>query len=146
MVKLLNNYAQGSDNKERKVRRAKKRKGIEALRLKHPTSYGKLKRSQGMKSRMENRRKQNERKQGAGSQSNYPGPFSRRLRIPTPATAGLAFINTKERQGKRAKKRKGIELQRVKHQTTSRAIDVLLGNENQNKKQNKPNRKRCQEG
>ena len=36
--------------------------------------------------------------------------------IPTPATAGLTRIGAKERRGRRAKERKGIEAQKVKYQ------------------------------
>ena len=60
-------------------------------------------------------------------------------RIPTPATEGLVRINAKERnekerQGRRAKKKKGIGAQRVKHLTPTRAIDALIGEEKQKKK------------
>ena len=46
-----------------------------------------------------------------------------------------------ERKGKRAKKREGIEEQRVKHQTPSSATDALIGDEDQNGKQNRTKRK-----
>ena len=54
-----------------------------------------------------------------------------------PATEGSARINPKERvkkerQVRRAKKRKGIEAQKVEFPTPFRAIDALLGNEEQN--------------
>ena len=49
--------------------------------------------------------------------------------MPTSTTAGLARINTKEkRQGRRAKKRKGIEAPRGNPPTPSWAIDALIGN------------------
>ena len=40
----------------------------------------------------------------------------------------------KEREARRAKKRKGIEALRVKHPTPSRATDALIGDEEQNRK------------
>ena len=43
---------------------------------------------------------------------------------------------------RRAKKRKGIETQRVKHPTPSRAFDALLGDEEQNGKQKRTKRKK----
>ena len=43
----------------------------------------------------------------------------------------------KERQVRREKKRKGIEVQRVKHPTPSRAINGLIGDEKQYGKQKK---------
>ena len=59
-----------------------------------------------------------------------------------PATAGSARINAKERDGeerkvRRVKKRKRIEAQRAKHPTPSRTIDALIGDEEQNGKQEK---------
>ena len=48
---------------------------------------------------------------------------------------------TVERQGRRAKKRKGIESHRAKPPTPSRAIDALIGDEEQNKKQKKKKKK-----
>ena len=45
--------------------------------------------------------------------------------------------NENERKGRRAKKRKGIELQKVKPPTPSRVIDALIGDEEQNRKQKK---------
>ena len=56
------------------------------------------------------------------------------IREATPATAELARINAKERQGRRAKKRKGIEAQRAKPPTPTRAIDVLIRDDEQKKK------------
>ena len=55
-------------------------------------------------------------------------------------------INTKvrekkERQMRRMKKRKGIEIQKVKPLTSSQAIDVLIGNKEQNRKQKKKRKK-----
>ena len=47
---------------------------------------------------------------------------------------GSARINVKEREVRRVKKRKGIEAQNVKHPTSSRAIDALIGDEDQNGK------------
>ena len=43
----------------------------------------------------------------------------------------------KERQGKRAKKRKGIDSQRAKLPTPTQAVDALIGDEEQNEKQKK---------
>ena len=68
-------------------------------------------------------------------------------RIHTPTTAKLTRINVKERdkkgrQVRRAKKKKWVEAQRVKPLTTSRGIDALIGNEEQNGKQ-KRNRERA---
>ena len=40
------------------------------------------------------------------------------------------------------KKRKGIEAQRMKHPTPSRAIDAIIGDEEQNGKQKRPKRKK----
>ena len=51
-----------------------------------------------------------------------------------PPTVGTAHINAKERQVRRAKKRKGIDSQRMKHPTPPRAIDALIGDEEQNGK------------
>ena len=45
-----------------------------------------------------------------------------------------AHIKDKERKGRGAKKRKGNEAQMVKHPTPSRAIDALIGDEEQNRK------------
>ena len=58
-------------------------------------------------------------------------------RIPNPATAGLARINAKEREARRAKKRKGIEAQRVKLPTPSREIDALIGDDGQKERKKK---------
>ena len=54
--------------------------------------------------------------------------------LPSPATAGSARMNAKEREKKerrvrRAKKREGIEAQRVKHPTPSGATDAITGDE-----------------
>ena len=62
------------------------------------------------------------------------------------ATAGSAHINAKERDKnerkvRRVKKRKWIEAQRVKHPTSSRATDALIGDEEQNGKQQKEKEK-----
>ena len=59
----------------------------------------------------------------------------------------MARINAKERdkkkrQERRAKKRKGIEAQRVKPSTPSQAIDALIGDEEQNGEQKKETRNR----
>ena len=48
---------------------------------------------------------------------------------PNPTTAGSARINAKERQARRAKKRKGIEAERVKPPTPTRATDDFIGGE-----------------
>ena len=48
---------------------------------------------------------------------------------PTLSTVGSLRINAKERQARRVKKGKGIEAQRVKHATPSRATDALIGDE-----------------
>ena len=63
-------------------------------------------------------------------------------RIPTPATPELARISArergkKERHGKETKKSKGIEPQRGKPPTPSRAIDALKVDEEQNEKEKK---------
>ena len=50
---------------------------------------------------------------------------------------GSVHINTKERQVRRVKEKKRIEAQRVKHPTPSQAIDGLIGDEEQNRKQKK---------
>ena len=55
---------------------------------------------------------------------------------------GLACIKAKERdkkerQGRRAKKRKGIEAQRKKSATPTWTIDASIGDEEQNEKQKK---------
>ena len=57
-------------------------------------------------------------------------------------TAGSARVNAKERdkkkrQWRRAKERKGIEVQRAKPPTPTGAIDALIWNEEQNEKQKK---------
>ena len=54
-------------------------------------------------------------------------------------TVGSVRINVKEREEKekqvrRVKKRKGVEAQRVKHPTLSRANNALIGKEEQNGK------------
>ena len=59
-----------------------------------------------------------------------------------PDAAGSARINVKgrekkERQLRRAKKRKGIEAQRAKPSTPSQAIDAHMGDEEQNGKHRK---------
>ena len=43
---------------------------------------------------------------------------------------------------RRVKERKGIEAQRVEHPTSSRATDALTGDEEQNEKQKKTERKK----
>ena len=60
----------------------------------------------------------------------------------TTAPAGLACINAKERnkkekQRRRAKKSRGIEVQRVKSSTPSWATDAPIGDEEQNGKRKK---------
>ena len=72
-------------------------------------------------------------------------------RIPTPNTAGWLHINAKERdkkerQGRRAKKRKGIVAQKVKPSTPIREIDALIGHEEQNEKQKKEKKKETGSG
>ena len=59
--------------------------------------------------------------------------ISKRL---NPTTAGSARINAKERQGRRAKGKKGVEAQ-VKYPTLIQAIDAFIGDEKQNEKQEK---------
>ena len=59
-----------------------------------------------------------------------------------PATAGYVPINAKdrnenERQVRRAKKKKGIEEQRAKPPTPTRATNALIGDEEQNGKEKK---------
>ena len=49
-------------------------------------------------------------------------------------TAGSTCVNTKERQVRIVKRRKGIEPQRAKHPGLSRATNALIGNEEQNGK------------
>ena len=44
---------------------------------------------------------------------------------------GSARVNAKQRQGRRAKERKGIETQRAKPPTSARAIDPLIGDKEQ---------------
>ena len=53
------------------------------------------------------------------------------------ATVGLLRINAKERHERRAKERKSIEAQSVKPPTPSRAINALIGDEEQNGKRKK---------
>ena len=48
----------------------------------------------------------------------------------------------KERQRRRAKKREGIEAQRVKFSAISRAINVLIGDEEQKIKQKKKEKRK----
>ena len=60
--------------------------------------------------------------------------------IPNPSTAASARINDKEREKKersvrRAKKRKGFEVYRMKAPTPSRAFDAFITNEEQNGKE-----------
>ena len=55
---------------------------------------------------------------------------------------GIGGVNAKERdkyerQGRRAKERKGIKAQRAKPPTLTRAIGALIEDENQNEKQKK---------
>ena len=59
-----------------------------------------------------------------------------------PATAESVRVNAKERkkeerQVRRVKKRKGIEVLRAKHPTASRAIDAIIGEEENEKQKNK---------
>ena len=46
-------------------------------------------------------------------------------------------VNAKERKGRRVKERKGIEEQRAKPTTPTRAIDALIGDEELKEKQKK---------
>ena len=62
-----------------------------------------------------------------------------------PTTGGSERINVKERKKKerqmrKAKKRKGIEAPRVKNPTQYRAINALIGDEYQNGKQKRTKR------
>ena len=69
--------AKESGKEERKVRRGNKRKGIEAQRVKHPTLSWATNELIGDEEHMENKQKKIKgRKQGAGPQPSYPGPFS----------------------------------------------------------------------
>ena len=61
--------------------------------------------------------------------------------VPTPAS-----INTKERQVRRPKKRKGIEAQRPKPSTPFQATDAQIGDEQQNGKQKKNKREKQKAG
>ena len=63
------------------------------------------------------------------------------LREPTPATAGSARVNTKQRETRSAKKKKGIEAERAKSLTPTRAIGTLIGDEDQKKEKDR-NRER----
>ena len=55
--------------------------------------------------------------------------------IPKPATAGSARISAREKQVRRAQKKKGIKGQRAKFISATRAIDALIGDEEQDGKQ-----------
>ena len=60
-----------------------------------------------------------------------------------PSITGSEHINAKKRvKKKRMKKRKGIEAQRVKPPTPSRETDALIGDEEQNRKQKRTERKK----
>ena len=57
--------------------------------------------------------------------------------MPNPSNVGSARINAKERKAKKAKKRKGIEAERVKPLNRIQAIDALIEGEERNGKQKK---------
>ena len=65
--------------KERKARKGKKRKGIEAHKVKHPTPSQAMMRSQGIKSRTEDRREQ-KKETGRRPPTQLPGPLGHLLR------------------------------------------------------------------
>ena len=65
--------------KERKVRRVKERKGIDALRVKHPTPSRAIDALTGEEEQNGKQKRTKRKKQGAGPQPSYPGPFSRLL-------------------------------------------------------------------
>ena len=54
----------------------------------------------------------------------------------------MARISAKEREARIKKKKKGIERHRVKYPTPSQTIDVLTGDEEQNRKQKRRKRNR----
>ena len=47
----------------------------------------------------------------------------------------VGHVNAKEKQGRRAKERKGTEAQKAKTPTPTRVIDALIGDGEQNEKQ-----------
>ena len=67
------------NGKERKEKRGKKRKGIEAQRVKHPTPPRATDALIGEEEQNGNQSRLKRKQQGAGPQLNYPGPFSRFL-------------------------------------------------------------------
>ena len=72
--------ARGREKKERKVRRAKKRKGIEARRVKRPTPSRVIDALIGDEEQNRKQKRTKGKKQGAGPQPSYPGPLRRFLR------------------------------------------------------------------
>ena len=68
------------EKKENLVRRGKKRKGIEAQIMKHPTLSRSTDALIGDEDQNGNQKRTKRKKQGAGPQPSYPGPFSRLLR------------------------------------------------------------------
>ena len=72
--------AEKRDKKERKARRVKKRKGIEAQRVKHPTLSHATDALTGDEEQNGKQKRTKRKKQGAGPQLSYPGPFSCLLR------------------------------------------------------------------
>ena len=51
---------------------------------------------------------------------------------PSATTAGSVRVNSKEREVRRGKKKKGIEAERVKPYTSIRAVGALIGEEEPN--------------
>ena len=67
-----------------------------------------------------------------------------------PAIMGSARVNVKEREknekeGRRAKKKKGVKAQKVKPPALTRAIDALIGEELENENEKKEQRERKRE-
>ena len=67
-------------SRERKAKRGKNRKGIEAHRVKHPIPSQVIDALTGDEEQNGKQKKTKRKKQGASPQPSYPGPFNRLLR------------------------------------------------------------------
>ena len=63
-----------------------------------------------------------------------------------PGTAGSAPINANEKEARRAKKNKGVETERAKQPTPTRAIGALTGEEEQYETEKRTKRKKQEAG
>ena len=80
-VGLARIKAKEREKNERRVRRVKKRKRIEVLRVGHPTPSRAIDALIGYEEQSGKQKRIKRRKQGAGPQPSYLGPFSRLLRL-----------------------------------------------------------------